>query len=105
MTFPDRSALRWRDLRSSFDAWTDLEPAPHSNRGFSEMGQYIFESSNPECAVYIDDEPLSGSNVLAWQPRFFAGEVRAEVVRRDGSVAAIFLLDVSPDPKKVGREV
>ena len=38
-------------------------------------------------------------------PGFYAGQVRAELIGPDGRVRAIYLLDVSPDPDKLGRDL
>ena len=41
---------------------------------------------------------------MEWQPGFYAGEVRAELLDGDRSLGD-WRLDVSPDPSKAGREV
>ena len=59
----------------------------------------------------IDDAPLPHSNpgdarsAWIWKPDFYAGQVNAELVDRDGRIVANFRLDVSPNPNKLGREV
>ena len=59
--------------------------------------------------LFVDDERLQDDPGEAsrcyWEPLFFAGEVTAELVHSDGRSAALFLLDVSPDPAKIGRDV
>ena len=42
--------------------------------------------------------------MLDYGPRFFAGEVTAELVSADGTESVLFLLDVAPDANKLGRE-
>lgn len=95
---------------SAFDEWQPLHPAPGDNRGFVETGRYTF--AKPDDAGWVlrvDDEPLGDSSThkssWTWTPGFFAGEVTAELLRPDGRRTALFLLDVAPDPSKVGREI
>lgn len=101
--------LRWRAVDQRSDAWLTLLPAPGENRGFVEATPYLFEKPNSNWAFYVDDEPLlddfKDRSCWFWKPGFFAGEVTAELVRPDGTSAAVFLLDVAPDPGKMGREI
>ena len=57
----------------------------------------------------MDDEPLSpietGRNEWAWQPGFYAGEVRAELLDRNDRTLGTWRLDVSPDAGKAGRDL
>jgi hypothetical protein len=105
----DNAALLWRDGGDSHAEWHVLVPAPGANGGFVEKRCYLFKQTSVGCSLYIDDElvPLSSSDssVWEWQPRFFAGEVTAELQRPDGSSSTLFLLDVAPDPRKIGREL
>lgn len=88
--------------------WSDLYPAPSENRGFSEATSYLFTKPGDDWRLLIDDERLGGSvtdtGCWTWRPGFFAGEVTAELVRPDGRREALFLLDVAPDTKKMGRD-
>lgn len=76
--------------------------------GFMELGEYHFLSI-PGTRLYIDDLPLvagtrDGESVWCWSPGYFAGEVCAELLDRQGDVVATYRLDVSPDAGKLGRE-
>jgi hypothetical protein len=83
-------------------------PPPASNSGFREAASYQFDLPSG-WSVRVDDEllagPAGGSPAGVWSPRFFAGEVTAEVRDSAGRLAGLFLLDVSPDPLKLGRDV
>lgn len=80
-----------------------------ANNGFLELRPTLF--IGPQAAgwsLYIDDEPLpatakSSKSAWEWNPGFYAGAVVAELVAPDGLVAGKYLLDVSPDPAKVGQ--
>lgn len=106
MTMP---LVRWCDVRSSEQQWRALEPAPTGNVGFTERGEYTFEGPGEGWSFRVDDEPLeltqSGTRSWRWQPGFYAGEVTAELVGPAPHDRFQFLLDVAPDPNKVGREV
>ncbi|MYE52092.1 MAG: hypothetical protein F4X81_11570 [Gammaproteobacteria bacterium] len=53
----------------------------------------------------IDDEILqSDGNHWTWSPRFYAGQVHAELLGPGDRTRATYLLDVSPDPEKLGRD-
>ncbi len=81
------------------------------NAGFRERETVVF--SGPPAhglSLRVDDEPLPsgarpGRRTWSWTPLFYAGEVTAELVGDDGRVVAVYLLDVSPDPAKLGGEM
>lgn len=87
-----------------------------SNSGFTELRKVVFfldqntseDEEDHGYRLFIDDEPLATvdgmSNRWEWQPGFYAGEVRAELLDGDRSLG-VWRLDISPDPSKVGREV
>ncbi|WP_145069731.1 DUF2357 domain-containing protein [Engelhardtia mirabilis] len=87
-------------------------PAPEVTGGFREIGRYeLVDPTGTVDAVVVDDEPLEpapnarlGERAWRWLPGFYAGEVAAEARIGDRAVAR-FRLDVSPDPRKAGREV
>lgn len=111
MSARDSSAagVRWRVSGSAGTDWRELRPLPHDNAGFHESRSYELLKPELGWSLLVDDAPLpdspTGSDAWVWEPGFFAGEVTAELVRPDGSPAARYLLDVSPDPAKLGREV
>ena len=87
----------------------DLD-ASQPNGGFAELQQTTFIGpTDRECRLLVDDEPLGrveGSvNEWVWTPGFYAGEVRAESLDADDRSLGVWLLDVSPDRGKTGREV
>jgi hypothetical protein len=105
-------SLRWTRAGEPIGeapGWSNLRPVPETNAGFTETGRYIFEKPHAEWTLHIDDEPLredpARPSCWTWQPGFFAGEVTAQLHRADGSPAAMFLLDVAPDARKLGREM
>ncbi|MDE0030998.1 MAG: hypothetical protein OXU42_16550 [Deltaproteobacteria bacterium] len=54
----------------------------------------------------IDDEAIeTDGDEWVWSPDFYAGQVRAELLGPDDRVRAQYLLDVSPHPGKVGRDM
>ncbi|MEN1579724.1 DUF2357 domain-containing protein [Pseudomonas aeruginosa] len=82
--------------------------AEHLCAGFMEQGEYHFLSI-PGTELYIDDLPLAagvrdGESVWLWSPGYFAGEVCAELLDRQGELLARYRLDVSPSADKLGRE-
>lgn len=101
--------LRWWDLGDTSRQFQVLHPAPAGNRGFTERGRYGFEKPGDGWELRVDDEPLADAAEerasWVWEPGFFAGEVTAELVGPAEADRALFLLDVSPDPSKVGREM
>jgi hypothetical protein len=98
--------LRWRGVEGG--AWATLFPAPADNLGFIEGKSYAFEKPPLSLSLFIDDEPLQSDpdgSCWRWEPGFFAGEVTAALIAPGGSTFALFLLDVAPDPTKLGRDV
>lgn len=100
--------LRWRPAEAQATDWRPLEPAPATNPGFIEAQRYVFQHPSPGWSLYIDDEPLGGvpgpSSSWEWRPGFFAGEITAELQRPNGVSAGLFLLDVAPNPDKIGQQ-
>ena len=77
--------------------------ADRLNRGFTEDNTYRIRKPSAKWQFVVDDEPLDGTNEhWVWSPGFYAGMVRAELFRPDGSLAYTFRLDVSPTPAKLG---
>jgi hypothetical protein len=99
--------VRWREQRNV--EWLPLVPAPGENRGFAETRVYLFEKPGDSWQLLVDDEPLdvdpAQPSCWRWQPGFFAGEVTAELRGHDEEGRCLFLLDVAPDDRKVGREL
>ena len=93
---------------------SDNPPCPSSWRigaeevaiGFSEGGEYRIRKTAEGDRLLIDDEflPTDGSE-WAWSPGFYAGRVRAELLGPGDRVRATYLLDVSPHPEKLGRDM
>lgn len=102
------SDLFWLRESDEVENWQPLRPAPAVNPGFTETCTYLIEKPAGDCKLYIDDEPLNDYpgriSCWGWQPRFFCGEVTAELVLSAKSDSTLYLLDVSPDPKKMGRD-
>jgi len=102
------SELRWRRERDDAENWHLLQLAPAANLGFTEATTYLIEKPRIDCRFYVDDELLSDdsdkSNCWVWKPRFFCGEVTAELVLSENEESILYLLDVSPDLNKLGRE-
>ena len=93
----------------SEDGLRKLDPV-QLNRGFSERERTIFRApAERECRLLIDDEPLSqvetARNEWVWEPAFYAGEVRAELLDRNDRALGTWRLDVSPDPGKTGHDL
>ena len=91
------------------DGLHDLDPS-RPNGGFAERQHTIFIGpADRECRLLVDDEPLErveeSANEWSWKPGFYAGEVRAELLDADDRSLGVWLLDVSPDREKTGREV
>jgi hypothetical protein len=88
-----------------------LLPVPHSNTGFTELRTvYIHKPLGFGWTLGVDDEPLQDADeplvrAWTWTPGFYAGEVTAELEAPDGRAVGTYLLDVSPDPNKLGREL
>jgi hypothetical protein len=100
--------VRW--CNAGFDAagWRALARSPRDNRGFTEIGRYWFELPGPGWQFLVDDEPLPLVDRAAcrseWLPGFYAGEVTGELRDPQGRRHSLFLLDVAPEPTKIGRE-
>lgn len=94
----------------SLDAseWRTLVPAPLENSGFTERGKYAFARPGDGWTMMVDDAPLAleqGTQpVWTWEPGFYAGEVTAVLSGPGGSPTYQYLLDVAPEPSKVGRD-
>ena len=91
------------------DGLHDLD-ASQPNGGFAELQQTTFIGpTDRECRLLVDDEPLrrveGPANEWTWTPGFYAGEVRAELLDADDRSLGVWLLDVSPDQSKTGRDV
>ncbi len=101
--------VSWHSDADTSNDWRVLYPAPAENLGFAEARHYVFKKPCADYSLYVDDEPLpdhpGNSSCWIWEPRFFAGEVTAEMVRSDGTNSVLFLLDVAPDANKFGREI
>ena len=75
-------------------------------RGFHEGREYWIRKPIVDAQLLIDDQPLeSGDGHWVWSPGFYAGQIRAELLVHGGQVVATYVLDVSPDPGKLGRDV
>jgi hypothetical protein len=98
----------WRE-RGDSQRGRPLVLAPADNPGFSESRDYVFECRDRGSSLRIDDEPLRrddvDENCWHWSPGFFAGEVAGELLAADGTTAGTFLLDVSPNASKMGRDL
>jgi hypothetical protein len=87
-----------------------LQSSQGINRGFTEFREaYFLRPSTGAWSLFIDDVTLlparvNGHDVWAWKPGFYAGTVRAELIPNDALHGVEFLLDVSPDPAKVGQD-
>lgn len=84
-----------------------IPPAGDPVPGFREYGTYRLrvESAIP-CLLLIDEvvmTPLPALNEWEWSPGFYAGTVEAELRTSEGDLIAQYLLDVSPDPAKLGQ--
>ena len=101
--------VRWKDADDSPGSWLPLHPVEAQNTGFFEARRYVLSKPSENARLYIDDEPLSDDpanrDCWLWEPGFFAGEVTAELTDANGDTIATYLLDVAPDPSKLGREV
>ena len=74
--------------------------------GFRERGQYRIRKTGESDRLLIDDEILeTDSGDWVWSPGFYAGQVRAELLGPGDRVRANYLLDVSPHPGKLGRDM
>lgn len=101
----DALSVAWR--ATGTDAAGALLPVPALNPGFFESKEFAFAKPGAGWRFRIDDEPLNdvpGQSDWLWSPGFFAGEVTAELVSPSGT-STLYLLDVAPDPTKIGRDV
>ena len=74
--------------------------------GFREGGNYRIRKTAESDHLLIDDEFLqTDGSEWAWSPGFYAGQVRAELLGPGGRTRATYLLDVSPHPEKLGRDM
>ena len=74
--------------------------------GFNEGGKYRIRVTGQDDRLLIDDETLkTDGDDWVWSPGFYAGQVSAELLRSDGRSRAKYVLDVSPHPDKLGREM
>ena len=75
-------------------------------RGFHEGRKYWIRKPIVDAQLLIDDQPLESSDgYWVWSPGFYAGQVRAELLVHGCQVVATYVLDVSPAPGKLGRDV
>ena len=93
---------------------SDYQPSSSSWRigadglavGFREGGKYLIRKTAEGDRLLIDDEILqSDGNYWVWSPGFYAGQVRAELLDPGDRTRATYLLDVSPHPEKLGRDM
>jgi hypothetical protein len=96
----------------SSDGRRCLSPAStgNINCGFTEICDAIFLKPAGDWNLYVDDVAIApsrheGREVWRWRPGFYAGSVKAQLVRPQEKNGIEFLLDVSPDPEKVGQAV
>ena len=88
-----------------------VDPAPATNAGFSEKGEYrFFVPPGGPWRFHVDDLPLKKTDAEAgasweWTPGFYAGEVTAELIGPSGRPVSQYLLDVSPHLGKLGRDI
>ena len=105
---PEYCLRAWDVASGPSDGW-DVLPAPATNAGFRE--HTAFAIAHPQAdrlLLLVDDEPLDRASdsppAWIWRPGFYAGEVTAQLCQPDGTPVEHYLLDVSPDPAKSGRE-
>ena len=73
--------------------------------GFREGAQYRIQKPADSGRFLIDDQDLeSVDGHWVWDPGFYAGLVRAELLSAEDRVRATYLLDVSPHPDKLGHD-
>jgi len=106
---PEHCLRAWA-LDSGPSAGWELLPAPATNAGFREHTAFaIAHAQADRLILLVDDEPLDRTPdsppTWIWRPGFYAGEVTAQLCQPDGTLVEHYLLDVSPDPAKSGREV
>ncbi len=92
------------DLPNSPSTWR-IEPH-NVGVGFRELGKYRIRKPASGDRLFIDDQAIESDNgEWVWMPGFYAGRVRAELLGPGDRVRATYLLDVSPHPDKLGRDV
>ena len=92
------------DLPNSPSTWK-VEPYK-AGLGFRERGEYRIRKPASGDRLFVDDQAIESDNgEWAWMPGFYAGQVRAELLGPGDRVRATYLLDVSPHPDKLGRDV
>ena len=93
---------------------SEIQPSPTSWRigadevavGFREGGEYRIRKTAEGDRLLIDDEILqTDGSEWAWSPGFYAGLVGAELLGPGDRTRATYLLDVSPHPDKLGRDM
>lgn len=87
--------------------WLGLLKPGVTLTGFAENGCYLFQVSNQNSRLYIDDAPLEMDPLRAywqWSPGFYAGEVIVELEYPGRSEPVRYLVDVAPAAHKSGRE-
>ena len=91
---PDKNSPNW-----------EIRPGDVT-RGFHEGREYRIRKPIVSSQLLIDDQSLEGEDgYWIWSPGFYAGQVRAELLVHDGQVVATYVLDVSPHPGKLGRDI
>lgn len=92
------------DVDENIPGW-EIRPGTVS-RGFHEGREYWIRKPIVDAQLLIDDLPLeSRDGYWIWSPGFYAGQVCAELLVHGGQVVITYVLDVSPDPRKLGRDV
>ena len=95
------------------DSLADLQASPSNCRiepnttsaGFREGTRYGIQKPADSGRFLVDDQDReSCDGHWVWNPGFYAGLVRAELLSADDRVRATYLLDVSPHPDKLGRD-
>ena len=101
------AALDVRSLPDLPDSQTTWRIDPNKvGSGFRERGKYRIRKQAEGDRLLIDDEAVeTDDGEWLWMPGFYAGQVRAELLGPDDRVRATYLLDVSPHPDKLGRNV
>ena len=99
--------LNVRSLRPPSDSSTTWQIEPNGvGHGFNENDNYRIRKPAEGHRLLIDDAVVdTDDGEWVWSPGFYAGQVRAELLGPDDSVRTTYLLDVSPRPDKLGREM
>lgn len=107
--YATQPVVSWREIGGRESLSSVLLSAPAGNAGFTEDSCYRFCSEVQGLSLLVDDEPLSNLSRVEseweWRPGFYAGEVTAELRSAEGAVVERYLLDVSPEPRKLGRDL